>query len=509
MEELSGQLRTLTFADLSARTDHIARCLNRLGLLPGDRVAIWLANSSDWMAIHFAAVVLGLTTIPINTWCRESELRHYLDVARPKAIFLENGRDGIDGIAIVRDAIAEGSQCLRWIVNLGAAAADKSTDAFEVCRFADLLAGDDDFDRYRTEENSEAIVYSTSGTTSLPKLAVHREGALLGHANSVAGHAGIRKDDVALCALPPCGAYGYGLILATLSGGGRALLMATFDLDLLIETIASRGVTIMALTEPILRRMLDHPRASRETFQSLRVVFSAGTTLGQVVDRAERQFGFRVTNVYGSSEVLALAAFWDFQSDTAIRSQAGGTLVGDDMTVRAAENDQVLPRGTIGELQFKGATLTSGYLEDNDATARAFTSDNWFRSGDLGIVVGEAGRTFQYLARRNDVLRIKGFLVNPGEIEERLQSHPAVAGAQVVGIADGEGEDLAAAFVTLVDGHSAKPEELEQYCRAGMASYKSPRMIKILDAFPITRSANGDKVVKHKLRDLAKELLKR
>ena len=507
LEDLSRQGWPLTYAALSKRTSDIARGLDRLGLTRGDRIAIWLANSSDWMAIHFAAVVRGLTTIPINTWCRESELRHYLEVAQPKAIVLENGREGIDGIAIVRAAMAPSEDSLRSIVDLGARDPGKSTDDVKVYRFSDLIAGDEEIEEHPVGENDNAIVYSTSGTTSLPKLAIHRERSLLYHAQSVAQRAQMGKRDVTLCALPPCGAYGYGLILATLLGGGRALLMASFDLDLLIETIASRGITVMALTEPILRRMFDHPRASREIFQSLRIVFSAGTTLSPVVDRAEREFGFRVTNVYGSSEVLALAAFWDFEADSAARSQAGGILVGDDMQVRAVENDRVVPQGTIGELQFRGSTLTTGYLDDHEATGRAFTPDNWYRSGDLGVVADDAGRSFHYVARGNDVLRIRGFLVNPGEIEERLQSHPAVAAAQVVGIANGRGEDVAAAFVTLIDGQSIEVEDLGAFCRAGMASYKLPKVIKILDAFPITKSANGDKVIKDKLRDLAKELL--
>ena len=104
-------------------------------------------------------------------------------------------------------------------------------------------------------------------------------------------------------------------------------------------------------------------------------------------------------------------------------------------------------------------------------------------------------------------MRLKGFLVDPGEIEAMLQSHPDVAAAQVVAVPDGQGEELAAAFVILHSDTDANRDDLRDYCHGRMASYKVPTVLEVVDEFPMTRSANGDKVVKSRLRELAIEVL--
>ena len=140
------------------------------------------------------------------------------------------------------------------------------------------------------------------------------------------------------------------------------------------------------------------------------------------------------------------------------------------MKVRAVDSEgNVLPPGSNGELQFFGPIVTRGYLANEDASHKAFTADGWFRSGDLGSVLDGDGGEFLYVARMNDALRIKGFLVSPGEIEAMLQSHPGVAAAQVVGIPDGFGEEIAAAFVIARDGSAVSAEELRGFCRERMA----------------------------------------
>jgi fatty-acyl-CoA synthase len=331
---------------------------------------------------------------------------------------------------------------------------------------------------------------------------------LLSHAQAVAQTARMTPDDVVLAALPPCGAYGHGLILAALSAGATAILVREYAVERIVNAIESEQVTVMALTEPLLKKILDHAAAHRKSLRSLRIVFSAGGTLQPVVERAEAEFGFRITNVYGSSEVLALAAFWGFDGSAAERSAAGGRLVSAGMRVRAVDSAGIpVTPGMPGELQFAGPVVTSGYLVNEAATRNAFTTDGWFKSGDLGSVDDESGRRFHYVARLNDALRLKGFLVNPGEIEEMLQSHPDVSAAQVVGLSEKSGEDLAAAFVVLRPHASADADALRTFCRARMASYKVPTLLEIVPKFPMTRSANGDKVMKNRLRDMAQEML--
>lgn len=495
----------LSFPDLDEKSRAIAHGLAALGLRPGDSIAIWLPNTPLWMAAHFGAARAGLTTIPLNTWYREVEVEHFLDLGNVALVLLDSSFHGIDFAGILASVIDRGNcGSVRLVVDV--AAKLDGLPNIKVVGLGALLTAGTPTD-FPSPENRAMIAFPTSGTTGMPKLALHREGALIAHACSVTRRAPIKPGEVVLGVLPPCGAYGYTLLLASLAAGARAIQLERFDLDHLVELVEREQVNVMAITEPIIRDLLDHPRATRASLASLRLVFSSGGTLRPVVERAAREFGFRVTNVYGSSEVLALAAFWAPSKDVEIRSVAGGELASDGMEVSVVDSaGNRLGPNEPGELRFRGPIVTTGYLQNAAATKAAFTQDGWFQSKDLGELVDGHDRQFRYVARMNDALRLKGFLVNPSEIEARLQAHPAILGAQVVGIPDGRGEDSAIAFVTVHPGATVSEDELRAFCRTGMASYKAPAVIQIIEKFPTTRSANGDKIVKHRLREMAQQL---
>jgi acyl-CoA synthetase (AMP-forming)/AMP-acid ligase II len=162
-----------------------------------------------------------------------------------------------------------------------------------------------------------------------------------------------------------------------------------------------------------------------------------------------------------------------------------------------------LSEGESGELQVKGYNVTPGYLNNPDASKQAFTSDGWFRTGDLAYA---RGRGFVYQARMKDGLRLKGYLVDPREIESHLMQHSGVAGAQVVGVKlPGEG-DVAVAFVRAGTSQSSE-SELIAHCRHGIANYKVPRRILFVDDFPQVHGPNGSKITKNKLREIAEQAL--
>lgn len=505
----------ISYAALESRTADLASCLHGAGLRHGDAIALWLPNRPMWMVVHLAAARLGLFTVPLNTWCREVEIRHFLALGRCKAIVMDSTFRQMDFHGVLQSSLqylaARGDNPLRWVIDFSATAQSGVLPrGVASLSFDELQRRADGFITSGDEENRSMIAFPTSGTTSAPKLAVHRECALLAHTHAVALKSRMTSEDVVLGVLPPCGAYGYTLLLASLQAGARAVLLDEFDIDQAIGSIESERVSMLAITEPLVRRLLDHPRATASRLGSLRLVFSAGGTLEPLVWRAETEFGFRITNVYGSSEVLALAAFWDDDCDVHTRSMAGGRLVSHGMCVRTVDSaGHPTPSGTEGELQFRGPAMSCGYLSIDPAAHDAFRADGWFSSKDLGRVLETSAGKFVYMARLDDALRIAGFLVSPAEIEALLQTHPAVATAQVVGVARAYGEHLAAAFVVLKKGHQVDAHVLQEFCRKRMASYKTPDVIEIVHEFPMTRSANGDKVMKTRLRQMAEEILAR
>ncbi|HWP89568.1 MAG TPA: acyl-CoA synthetase, partial [Burkholderiales bacterium] len=167
---------------------------------------------------------------------------------------------------------------------------------------------------------------------------------------------------------------------------------------------------------------------------------------------------------------------------------------------------EILPNGTSGELEFKVPSVMAGYYGDAAATAAAFTPDGFLKSGDLGHTTADNAYVFQ--SRMGDVLRLAGFLVNPLEIEAVLDAHPAVSASQVVGI-DGPRGTRPVAFVIARDGTELDAAAIIAHCAQRIAKYKVPDAILPIDAFPFTPSANGNKVQKAKLREIAHAALNR
>jgi fatty-acyl-CoA synthase len=172
--------------------------------------------------------------------------------------------------------------------------------------------------------------------------------------------------------------------------------------------------------------------------------------------------------------------------------------------VRSIEGDAIEPPGASGLLEIKGPSVMLGYLNQVDATNAAFTADGWFRTGDIGYLVNNANR-FVFLTRNNDVLRLAGFLVEPQEIEHFIERLESVDAAQAVEVKTPKGARVVA-FVIPAGGQDVSEQEVVAHCAASLAKYKVPMRVVSVTSFPTTPSANGDKVQRGRLRELAHEL---
>ena len=169
------------------------------------------------------------------------------------------------------------------------------------------------------------------------------------------------------------------------------------------------------------------------------------------------------------------------------------------------DNSELAP-GLEGELQFHGPNVVDAYLGDSEAMERAFTADGWFRSGDLGVLVDEG--VFVYVCRIGDALRLRGFLVDPAEIELRLTAHPAVGTARVVGIESADGATRAVAFVVVDPDAAPEPggsDDLPAWCADALAAFKVPDAVHRVEALPTVSGPNGTKVLTGTLREWARE----
>ncbi len=468
-------------AELRAASAALAARLHALGFRRGDRLAVWLPDGAGWLQCLFACAQLGVLVVPISTRFTVAEARRVLGVAEPRGLVITPHFLKMDYAAAARElapeVLIEAPQ--HGLLDGSAGEAPSTGEA------GDLLC-----------------TFSTSGTTGVPKLAPHDQASIMRHARNVAAYFDM-QGGVALGALPLYGVLGFMQAMAALAAGGTLVSVPVYDPIACARAIDAERVTHFFGSDQMFDAVLGVPGASLASWRIGGYADFVGWA-ARVAEAGDAR-GISLFGLYGSSEGFSLLAGRDWRAPLAERIPAGGTPVSPDIRFRVCdpESGEVLPQGQPGELQFQGYNLLTAYVNNPAATAAAFTADGWFRSGDLAI---DEGGSFLYLARLKDSLRLRGYLVDPGEIESHLAAHPAVAQAQVVGVAQPGQGDVAVAFVILAA--PTDEAELVRHCRAGLAAYKQPRRVVAVAEFPANNGPNGVKILKNKLRDMAEAALK-
>ncbi|MFD2090743.1 AMP-binding protein [Blastococcus deserti] len=506
---VDGDLQT-SFAELDDRSRRLAAGLARLGVRRGDVVAIWLPNTTAWVELEFAAGRLGALVLSVNTKLRSHDVRQLLTQGRANVLVLWPSFHGIDFLGMLGHLAEDPPDSLRHVLLVG--------DPVEPDRVPPGLRGltrpyAELFGPERHEESSAAPdllsnAFSSSGTTSAPKLVGHVQQALVGHAHAVADAFGYRSPDaVVLGMLPFCGVFGFNTLIATMAAGRPLVVQAVFDGVEAAGLIERHGVTHTTGADEMLRRILAAGDPPARIGSLREAAFASFGGDPQALVSAAEARGMTFFQTYGSSEVQALMSYPPPGADVARRSLGGGVPVNPDISVRirdTATGELVAEGQGEGEIEIAGPNVSVGYLHQPDATAASRTDDGYFRTGDLGRL--QPGRDMVYLARMGDALRLGGYLVAPGEIESYLETLPGVGTAQVVGVRRPEG-DVAVAFVLADGSRDLVEDELLASCRAELARFKVPRRVLVVDEFPTTRSANGDKIQRVRLRETAAAVL--
>ena len=350
------------------------------------------------------------------------------------------------------------------------------------------------------------VIFTTSGTTKAPKFVLHDQRTLVSHGADVAEGFGIGAQSAVLLAPPLCGIYGFCSFMAALSAGCPLVMMPAWNPAEAARMIDAYRVTHANATDEAVAQLLAQG-TGEFPFRSLSFIGYAAFSpaLGGIVARAEAR-GVRLVGLYGTSEVQALFARQCETDTLAQRSLGGGRPVNQATRVRARDpaSGLTLPHGESGELEFDAPSRMQRYFGDPEATRSAFTADGFYRSGDLGYTTDD-GR-FVFLARINDSLRLGGFLVSPLEIEGVVQEAPGVCACQVVGVPRADGLKPVA-FVTLHSGATLDEAAVIARVAGKLAKYKVPVRVFAVEEFPVTPGANATKIQKHRLRDLAAQMM--
>ena len=500
-----GQQR-YTYARLRAQSAALAAGLHARGIARGDRVAIWLPNVPLWVGLQFACARLGAPVVALNTRFKSTELGDILGRSGAKLLVYWPGFRGIDftGIlegvdpACVRDlrhivAYSEGEPTPRRVCGLPVMSSDALRHDLDTAS-APATGGADD----------GCVMFTTSGTTSKPKLVLHTQRSITQHARDAMHALGYDAPGSVLQVVTPlCGVSGFGMPFTAVAAGAPCVLSPAFDARESLDQIRAHRVTHIHANHEIIRRWLDALEAmdGHDDVSSLQWV-NCGSGIAGVHERASA-LGIAVRSIYGSSELQARFSRQrpDLLPERAF--EAGGFPLSGEAHVRAADIDTgcILPHGEKGELQARAPSAMKAYYGDAAATARAITEDGYVRTGDCGYT--RADGSFVHEARIGDVLKLSGFMVSPAEIETMLLSCASVAQCQVVGVASERGA-RAVAFVRCEGDFDEAG--LLRWCGERMARYKVPARIVRLDVFPTTAGANAPKIQKNKLREMAQSL---
>lgn len=497
----------LTYREADELSDSVAGHLAAKGLERGDRVAIMLQNSPQFVLALLGAWKAGATVVPLNPMYKSAEVGHVLKDAEVTALVCSDRA----WEAYLRDTAA-GALSVRIAVT--ACELDLQTDNDErVLNFERLPAAYDADDLVAVARQGlaapagrelaatdVALISYTSGTSGTPKGAMNSHGNIMVNAERQRTGHPIAEGSAYFALAPLFHITGMVCQLAAcLANAGTLVLAYRFHPGVVLDAFAAHRPAYTVGPSTAFMALAATPGVTPEHFASFQVISSGGAPLPPaLVEKFRAGFGPYIRNGYGLTECTAPCASVPPEREAPVDPVSGTLSVGvpgPDTVVRIIdENGAEVPFGEQGEIAVRGPQVVSGYWRLPEATAAAFP-DGELRTGDIGFM-DRAGWLY-VVDRKKDMINASGFKVWPREVEDVLYTHPAVREAAVVGVPDTYRGETVRAYVSLRPGASVEPGELGAYCKERLAAYKYPREVEILTELPKTASG---KILRRELR---------
>jgi benzoate-CoA ligase family protein len=483
-----GEPAAFRYQDLRDLANRVGNALREMGCAVGDRVLIALPDSAEFMAAFFGAAKIGAVAVPVNPIAKSADLAYYLSdtsarfaiVHRAVHAELAPALDGPAPVLIVVGGGGVGKNCRRWDDWLQAAPAE--------------------LEPHPTAANDPAFLLYTSGSSGQPKAAIHQHKDMFVTSRCFAqGVLGIRPDDRTFSISKLFFAYGLGngMYFPLSVGASTILNPERTKVEKAAALIAKHRPTIFFAVPTFFAALLQEAACGMQLdMSSVRMVVSAGEPLPpEIFVQFRERFGLEILDGIGSTEMLQT-----FLTNRPGQARAGTCGVPTpSYEVRIVDdNGAPLPTGEVGTLWVKGESAFAGYWNKPELTARTkigewvVTGDKFFRDPD---------GYYHYYGRADDMMKVSGMWVSPGEVENALLGHERVAEAAVVGIADANGLLRTVACVVLRTGGEAGPQlvqEIQEFLRGRLASYKCPRQVYFVSELP--KTATG-KIQRFRLRE--------
>lgn len=506
----------ITYGNLLDLIHKFANALKELGVKKGDKVALYLPNSPQFIIAYFAILENGAVVTPMNPLYTAREVTHQVKDAEANTIICldllyKNVRQAdvrIDNIVVtnIADFVSSMKRTLgRLFKNIPYEDIEYDGGVYSFKK----LIQDHKPERLNVKVNPDedlAVLPYTGGTTGIPK------GVMLTHKNIVSniyqsykyfeGY-GIFKEgqEVLVALLPFYHIYGQTVIMGGgLTHGQTLLVFPKLDIDQLLNYIQKYRATVFYGVPTLYNAIINHPRANDIDFSSLKLCLCGADTLHMEIARSwEELTKLKITEGYGLTETSPVT-----HANPYNRVKVGSIGIPIPNTVAGImdpESNEFLPPGEVGEIVVKGPQIMKGYWKNPEETSKVLIrvdGEVWFRTGDIGKMDEEG--YFYFVERKRDLIKYKGYSVFPGEIESVLYDHPSVKECAVVGIPDENVGQIIRASVVLKEDYEGKvtEEDLLNWCRERLAPYKVPKSIEFRSEIP--KSAVG-KVLRRKIRD--------
>ena len=492
------------YSQFYKRSLQLASALSARGIIRGDTVSVILPNTPAMLESHYGVPMCGAVLHSINTRLDPETIAYQLDHSDSKALivdreFLEVARSSLK-LAKVNPILIDYNDSEHPVSN-------SLPNATEYASF--LLEGDEDYKWLMPDDEWDAISLNyTSGTTGNPKGVVshHRGAYLLAQGNAMI--ASINKHSVYLWTLPMFHCNGWCFPWTMSAIIGTHVCLRQVRAAPIWDSLAKHKVTHLCGAPIVMSTILSASDNEKKLLENQVEFFTAAAPPPESVLTNMNAAGFNVTHLYGLSETYGPAVVNEWHQDwndlneneqASLKARQGVRYLPlESLDVMDPNTMKPVPRDgkTIGEVMFRGNVVMKGYLKNKSATDESF-KDGWFHSGDLGVIHEDG--YIQLKDRSKDIIISGGENISSIEIEEILYKHPAVEATAVVAMPDDKWGETPCAFVQLKELSEATEEDLSQWCKDHMASFKIPRQF-IFDDIPKTSTG---KVQKFILRELA------
>ncbi len=486
-----------TFSQLNDRLNRLANALSNLGVDKGDRVAMLQVNCNQCVETYFATAKLGAIYVPLNFRAKGDELTYMLNSSGANTLFF--GERYVD----LANSLRSGLTSVKNFISI-----ESKHDGMLYYEDMLLSAPAEELVTEISDDDTTILMY-TAGTTGLPK------GVMLSH-NSFAIYVleNVTPADPELVegnilTVPLYHVAGIQAMMAAIYGGRTLVMERQFEPVEWMELVEAEKANRAMMVPTMLKQLIEHPDFSKHDLRSLRVItYGAAPMSLEVIKKAVDVFpGVSFINAFGQTETAStittlgpedhIIAGTEEEREKKLKrlSSIGKPMSDVEMGIVDEEGHQ-LPVGQVGEIVARGPRVMTGYWKDEEKTEKTIDKEGWVHTGDIGYM--DEGGYFFLAGRTTDMIIRGGENISPEEIEVVLHSHPKIEEAAVIGIPDEEWGEQPRAIVVVKQRETATADEIIEYCRAKMSSFKRPRSVIFVNELP--RNPMG-KVLKRALRE--------